>query len=129
MKKHSFYKIIAAAVLLIGLLAGCGKVKNLAEDTLTKFKPIDAFNVRQVITQDSATSRTVMWQSKTEEKDAFIEYRAANQNKTLTQKERINDKFTDNGKTSRVHTVTLQNLQPGTEYEYRLAHGDSRSRW
>lgn len=129
MKKHSFCKIIAAAVLLTGLLAGCGKVKNLAEDTLTKFKPIDAFNIRQVITQDSTTSRTVMWQSKTEEKDAFIEYRAANQNKTLTQKERINDKFTDNGKTSWVHTVTLQNLQPGTEYEYRLAYGDSRSRW
>jgi predicted phosphodiesterase len=128
-KKKSFFIKFVAVVLLIGLLAGCGKVKNLAEDTLTKFKPIDAFNIRQVITQDSATSRTVMWQSKTEEKDAFIEYRAATRNKTLTQKERINDKFTDNGKTSWVHTVTLNNLEPGTEYEYRLAHGDSRSRW
>ena len=79
MKKKSFYKICAAAILLIGLVTGCGKIKNLAEDTLTKFKPIDAFNVRQVITQDSATGRTIMWQSKTEEKDAFVEYRAANQ--------------------------------------------------
>ena len=129
MKKKSFYKICAAAILLIGLVTGCGKIKNLAEDTLTKFKPIDAFNVRQVITQDSATGRTIMWQSKTEEKDAFVEYRTANQSKTLTQKEHINDKFTDNGKTSWVHTVILQNLEPGAEYEYRLGHGESRSQW
>ena len=44
-----------------------------------------------------------------------------------TQKERLNDKFTDNGKTTYVHTVTLQNLQPGTEYEYRLGHENRRS--
>ena len=46
-----------------------------------------------------------------------------------TQKERLNDKFTDNGKTTYVHTVTLQNLQPGTEYEYRLGHENRRSQW
>ena len=130
--KCKFYKIIAAAVFLVGILSGCGNVKNMAQDTLMKvkaFTSIDAFNIRQVITKDSSTSRTIMWQSLSEEKDAFVEYKAASQSTTMTHKERINDKFTDNGKTSYVHTVTLQNLQPGTEYEYRLGHGDSRSQW
>ena len=130
--KCKFYKIIVAAVFLVGILPGCGSVKNMAQDTLMKvkaFTSIDAFNVRQVITKDSATSRTIMWQPFSEEKDAFVEYKVASHGKTLTQKERINDKFTDNGKTSFVHTVTLQDLQPGTEYEYRLGHGESRSSW
>ena len=130
--KCKFYKIIVAAVFLVGILPGCGSVKNMAQDTLMKvkaFASIDAFNVRQVITKDSATSRTILWQSLSEEKDAFVEYKSSSHGKTLTQKERINDKFTDNGKTSLVHTVTLQDLQPGTEYEYRLGHGESRSQW
>ena len=98
---------------------------------IASFVSIDAFNIHQVITADSSTSRTIMWQSNTEEKDAFVEYRkikiagAAPQ----IQKERINDKFTDDGKTTWVHTVTLKNLEPGAEYEYRLSHGNSRSSW
>ena len=32
-------------------------------------------------------------------------------------------------KTTYVHTVILQNLQPGTEYEYRLGHENRRSQW
>ena len=141
-----FYKVLAAvllalaflvfAVALGALLLGCGRTA----DHFKAFTQTDAFNIRQVITADSATSRTVMWQSETEEKDAFVEYRiaktdgakaegAAARVKHFTQKERRNETFKDNGKTSVVHTVTLQNLQPGTEYEYRLGCGDKRSDW
>ena len=165
-RSNKFYKILVAVLLALAfllfvvalgaLLLGCGKTA----DNFKAFTQADAFNIRQVITADSATSRTVMWQSETEEKDAFVEFRlvkaegvkaggvkadgakadrtnasevkadgAAAKTKINTQKERINEKFTDNGKTSFVHTVTLQNLQPGTEYEYRLGCGDKRSEW
>ena len=130
--KWKLYKLLVVAVFLVGILSGCGSVKNMAQDTLMKvkaFTSIDAFNIRQVITKDNSTTRTIMWQSLSEEKEAFVEYKSASHGKTLTQKERINDKFTDNGKTSYVHTVTLQDLQPGTEYEYRLGHAESRSQW
>lgn len=141
-----FYKILAAVLLALAfllfvvalgaLLLGCGKTA----DNFKAFNQADAFNIRQVITADSTTSRTVMWQSEEEEKDAFVEYRIAKtdgakaestvtQAKSSTLKERLNVKFKDNGKTSFVHTVTLQNLQPGTEYEYRLGCGDKRSDW
>ncbi len=163
-----FYRILAAILIALSLLIfavmfgalflGCsngGKNSGAGDpkENYTSFAKTDAFNLRQVITGDSATSRTVMWQSETEEKDAFVEYRvlgkagerpnakdnnkkkqknenvAAVQSKINTERERINDKFADNGKTTWVHTVTLQNLQPGALYEYRLGCGNRRSRW
>ncbi|MBR4909659.1 MAG: metallophosphoesterase family protein, partial [Acidaminococcaceae bacterium] len=170
-RSNKFYKILVAVLLALAflvfvmtlgaLLLGCGKTA----DNFKTFSQEEAFNIRQVITADSATSRTVMWQSETEEKNAFVEYRlvkaedvkaggakadgtkaegakadrtnasevkadgAATKTIINTQKERLNEKFTDNGKTSFIHTVTLQNLQPGTEYEYRLGCGDKRSEW
>ena len=145
-KSKRFYKILTAALIAMALLIfvimfgalllGCGNGAKQtsgekAKENYISFNRTDAFNLRQVITADSTTSRTVMWQSEPEEKDAFVEYRTVGkeQSEIFTQKERINDKFTDNGKTSRVHTVTLNNLQPGTQYEYRLGYADKRSEW
>ena len=100
-----FYKILAAVLLALAfllfvvalgaLLLGCGKTA----DNFKAFNQADAFNIRQVITADSTTSRTVMWQSEEEEKDAFVEYRivktdgakpesTVTQAKSSTQKER-----------------------------------------
>ncbi|MBO6266323.1 MAG: metallophosphoesterase family protein [Acidaminococcaceae bacterium] len=145
-KSKRFYKILTAALIAMALLIfvimfgalllGCGNGAKQtsgekAKENYISFNRTDAFNLRQVITADSTTSRTVMWQSEPEEKDAFVEYRTVGkeQSEIFTQKERINDKFTDNGKTSRVHTVTINNLQPGTQYEYRLGYADKRSEW
>ena len=166
-QSKSFYKILMTVLLALsfGLLSlvfgvfllGCGNFapktgSGKTTESYIAFKKADAFNLRQVIVADSDVSRTIMWQSEPEYKDAFVEYRvigkaetrsAATDNKPVqnskndvaaknsifTQKERLNDKFTDNGKTTYVHTVTLQNLRPGTEYEYRLGHENRRSQW
>ena len=122
-------------IVSVGVLPGCGNTaKELKADKTERYALLtqrDAFNLRQVITADSTTSRTIMWQSETENKEAFVEYRKikAEGGTIQTQKERINERFADNGKTSWVHTVTLQNLEPGTEYEYRLGYKDRRSDW
>ena len=166
-QSKSFYKNLMAVLLTLafGMLAlvfgvlflGCGNEapktgSGKPEERYISFTKADAFNLRQVITADSTVSRTIMWQSEPENKDAFVEYRvvgkaeapsgaqdtkegqkntndAAMKSSVSTQKERLNDKFTDNGKTTYVHTVTLQNLQPDTEYEYRLGHENRRSQW
>ena len=166
-QSKSFYKNLMAVLLTLafGILAlvfgmlflGCGNEapktgSGKPEERYIAFTKADAFNLRQVITADSTVSRTIMWQSEPENKDAFVEYRlvgkaetpsgaqdtkeaqkntndAAMKSSVSTQKERLNDKFTDNGKTTYVHTVTLQNLQPDTEYEYRLGHENRRSQW
>ena len=145
-QSKSFYKNLMAVLMALAfgmlslvfgiLLLGCGSGvaktdSGKTTESFTAFTETDAFNLRQVITADSSASRTVMWQSDAEEKDAFVEYRATKDENVAiqTQKEHINDKFTDNGKTTYVHTVILQNLQPGTEYEYRLGHENRRSQW
>ena len=145
-QSKSFYKILMIVLLALALsllalvfgvlLLGCGNGATKSGsgktvESFTDFTKTDAFNLRQVITADSTVSRTVMWQSDAEEKDAFVEYRVTKAENTAiqTQKEHINDKFTDNGKTTYVHTVTLKNLEPGTEYEYRLGYGNRRSQW
>ena len=166
-QSKSFYKNLMTVLLALafGMLAlvfgvlflGCGNGASKTgsgkpEERYIAFTKADAFNLRQVITADSSSSRTIMWQSEPENRDAFVEYRvigkaevnsaapnnkpvqhnkndAAAENSVSTQKERLNNKFTDNGKTTYVHTVTLQNLQPGPEYEYRLGHDNRRSQW
>lgn len=172
-KSKRFYKILAAALIALALsifvfmfgalTLGCGNTLKQSDvgkpkENYVSFTKTDAFNVRQVITEDSSTSRTIMWQSEAEEKDAFVEYRkigkatessvesekdktqkvkdgtdakaeADVQTEILTAKERIRDQFIDNGKTSWIHTVTLQNLQPGSEYAYRIGYGNRRSQW
>ena len=145
-QNKTFYKILAAVLLALAfaifvivvgaLLLGCGNTAKPAgsgkvSETFAVLSGAEAFNIRQVITADGTASRTIMWQSDREEKGAFVEYRAAKtENAAIqTQQEHINDKFADNGKTTFVHTVTLQNLQPGMEYEYRIGFDNRRSRW
>ena len=36
--KWKLYKLLVVAVFLVGILSGCGSVKNMAQDTLMKVK-------------------------------------------------------------------------------------------
>ena len=89
-QSKSFYKNLMAVLLTLafGILAlvfgvlflGCGNGtpktgSGKPEERYISFTKADAFNLRQVITADSSSSRTIMWQSEPENKDAFVEYR------------------------------------------------------
>ena len=89
---------------------------------------VDAMNIRQVITADSTTSRTIMWQSALAEEDAVVEYRRPND--TTTQSASVqSEAFTDDNQTTYIHTITLTGLTPGMTYEYRVGYGTKRSAW
>lgn len=144
-----FYKVLAVGLISLALtamimafvmvLAGCGasgSAGGKAAKTYVSFAPNEMFNLRQVITADSSTTRTIMWQSEKEEQGALVEYRPLGRDGKPVQPETLlsqlaqsNDRFTDDKVTSWIHTVTLQNLQPGTVYEYRPGYGDSRGPW
>lgn len=89
---------------------------------------VDAMNIRQVITADSTTSRTIMWQSALAEDDAVVEYRSHGDT-TIHSQAATNETFTDDNKTTYIHTVSLTNLTPATTYEYRVGYGQKRSAW
>ena len=85
--------------------------------------------IRQIVTQDNSTSRTIMWQSDSSEADAVIEYRLVGDEHTQTIG--ATDKaFTDDGSTTYIYEATLTGLAPNTKYEYRVGYGtDRRSDW
>lgn len=90
---------------------------------------VDASNIRQVITADSTTSRTFMWQSDYAEENPVVEYRQAGDDTTIMQLPASSDAFSDDGVTTYIHTATVTDLKPGTAYEYRVGAGDKRSDW
>ena len=89
---------------------------------------VDAYNIRQIITADSRTSRTVMWQSQYEEKGTVVEYRLKDAEDTWTV-DAADTVLNDDGNTSYVHGAYLADLTPGANYEYRVGYGDRRSQW
>lgn len=90
---------------------------------------VDASNIRQVITADSTTSRTFMWQSDYAEENPVVEYRQAGDDTTIMQLPASSDAFSDDGVTTYIHTAAVSDLKPGTAYEYRVGAGDKRSDW
>lgn len=90
---------------------------------------VDASNIRQVITADSTTSRTFMWQSDYAEENPVVEYRQAGDDTTIMQLPASSDAFSDDGVTTYIHTAAVSDLKPGTAYEYRVGAGDKRSNW
>lgn len=90
---------------------------------------VDASNIRQVITADSTTSRTFMWQSDYAEENPVVEYRQAGDDDSLMQLPASSDAFSDDGVTTYIHTAAVTDLKPGTAYEYRVGAGDKRSSW
>lgn len=90
---------------------------------------VDASNIRQVITADSTTSRTFMWQSDYAEENPVVEYRQAGDDDSLMQLPASSDAFSDDGVTTYTHTAAVSDLKPGTAYEYRVGAGDKRSDW
>lgn len=90
---------------------------------------VDASNIRQVITADSTTSRTFMWQSDYAEENPVVEYRQAGDDDSLMQLPTSSDAFSDDGVTTYIHTAAVTDLKPGTAYEYRVGAGDKRSSW
>lgn len=90
---------------------------------------VDASNVRQVITRDSTTSRTIMWQSDFSEEPALVEYRIKGSDGDVFQQQATNEAFTDDDTTTYIHSALLQDLTPGTTYEYRVGYGEKRTEW
>lgn len=90
---------------------------------------IDAIAVRQMITRDSTCSRTIMWQSELPEKDAVVEYRRK-ENSGSVKTMLVNEEcFIDDKKTTYIHAAMADDLEAGTQYEYRVGYGDKRSDW
>jgi hypothetical protein len=89
---------------------------------------VDAVAVRQIITEDSSNSRTIMWQSELAEKDTVVEYRRRGK-EDIKSSMATDEKFTDDKTITYIHTTMLKDLTAGAQYEYRVGYGDKRGDW
>ncbi|WP_366846294.1 fibronectin type III domain-containing protein [Selenomonas sp.] len=131
MKRRTF---IAGGLGALALLAGgmffakgawyrkaANSVRNLTGD-------LDAQFLRQIITQDAAHSRTLMWQAEAVLNSPAVEYRVRGQEdvqRVIAQE----DFFTDDGVKNNQYVAKLQDLQAATEYEYRVVTETAASDW
>ena len=127
--------LIAACALAFALVPGLSsqrnqvtrKAKSLsAHYNLTN--EADVSYVRQIMTKDPSTSRTIMWQSDYEEKDPVVEFRLKGENGTSSVPAETTV-FTDDKVTRYLHEAHLTELKPGADYEYRAGYGEKRTDW
>lgn len=92
---------------------------------------MDSQYQRQLITADSSTSRTIMWESALAEENAVVEYRLKGKEGKgeIKQVAADNVPFTDDGETVYFHKATLHGLLPGYAYEYRIGYDNKRGPW
>lgn len=105
--------------------------REAAESVAGSYLPIgdtDARYVRQLITKDSMTSRTIMWQSDAAEEGAVVEYRVKG-NPAVQSVNAGNARFTDNNTAVYLHAAMLSGLASNTDYEYRVGFADKRDDW
>ena len=104
------------------------KLTQFFSRTPTQPLATEVFFLRQIITEDSRNSRTIMWQSELSQPEAILEYRLKNTKVSTTLKVN-NEQFSDNNQTSYLHKLTLTNLQPASTYEYRIRLQDKLTPW
>ncbi|WP_370843321.1 fibronectin type III domain-containing protein [Megasphaera sp.] len=138
-KKIIAFSLAAAVIAAVSAYTWLPGTKTVARQGVKATKAVaahylstdavDASNIRQVITADSTTSRTFMWQSDYAEENPVVEYRQAGDDDSLMQLPASSDAFSDDGVTTYIHTAAVSDLKPGTAYEYRVGTGDKRSDW
>ena len=141
MNKSKLLKTTVAIVALAALVTGGYVYKDAIQSRIARtvavvsgqeIKPLldsESRYIRQIVAKDNSTSRTIMWQSDSNEPDAVIEYRLVGSDdiKTLSATDTA---FTDDGSTTYIHEGTITDLTPDTKYEYRVGYStDRRSDW
>ena len=134
--RRRFLSLMGGAALT--LAAGCAAappkppapIKKAAR-ILTGDTSLDAQFLRQIIAADNRAARTVMWQSDEPQENAEVVWRIAGGDKDaeIFSAPAKSERYTDDGQNVFLHTAKLDNLTPGTTYEYRLIAGNEGSDW
>ena len=121
MKKYLKYLIVMA----VFLAAGCAFNAATADKNFAAADEVT--HLRQMITADSSTSRTIMWQADEALKEPLAEYRTDGGEIKTAAAEAAD--FTVDGRNVYVYTAKLTRLEPGTSYQYRAGYEGCRTDW
>lgn len=124
MKKYLKYIVILA----VFLAAGCAVYTAPATGQAENYAGADKISfLRQLITVNASTSRTIMWQAEEKLENPAAEYKNAAGQITAVPAS-VQELNTGSG-TLYVYTAALTGLEPGSAYEYRAGYEGSRTGW
>ena len=131
MTRRKFLKALIGG----GILLGGGAVfanTSLYRETLNQARALSGDlrtqHLRQIVTANPSVSRTVLWQAEAPLSSPMLEYRIRGEEASTDVAAR-EDFFQDDGTANHQYAATLENLVPGTSYEYRIASGEHVSEW
>ena len=88
----------------------------------------DALFIRQIVTGDSRTSRTIMWESMEENPAQYVEYHLKGSLYTMTAHASYGP-FEDDSTLLFTHIASMEHLKAATVYEYRITDGTHATEW
>ena len=119
LSRRKFLTLVSQTAVMLGLSSLFPKLAAAGTP------PIEA--LRQLITSDPRTSRTIMWQSRVPLEDCQLQYRDSQG--TLQHKPAIITSLQEDRVTNYYYTVYLKDLTPGTTYSYRIWQGNDVTGW
>lgn len=136
MKRKSIsIAILIIIVLSISICYAYAPLKNKLAQVFV-FSPIytmlnsdEIMNVHQVITADSTNSRTIMWQTLTNQDNLVVEFANADTPEDINTITPTKSAVDIEGKTIYIYTATLEKLDANQTYNYRIGYDQKRTDW
>ena len=121
LSRRKFLTLAGKVILFLGLSSAFPRLAAAANGTL----PIEA--LRQLITADPRTSRTIMWQSKTPLEGCRLQYQAPDG--TLKNLPVNMESLAEDRVVNHYYTCHLHDLTPDSTYHYRIWQGNIATPW
>lgn len=119
LKKWYFALVILS--LSLGTIYAFPFLENVATIPAPKY-------VRQIITSDNTSTRTISWQTDLTDAPQFVEYKIMG-SENITRKQAITKILNTDLGDYQIHSLTLIELNPNTTYSYRVGTDTTYSDW
>ena len=131
--RRTFIKVAAAAgVVAAGgaALWHLGGLRGLRDTALRQFPGVlYVERLRQIVARDTGRARVLMWEISTPTEPQTVELRVRGKEEIVRRYPVMDDRFTDEGIEVYQYAAELDQLTPGTKYQYRITAGEMATDW
>ena len=131
--RRTFIKVAAAAgVVAAGgaALWHLGGLRGLRDTALRQFPGVlYVERLRQIVAGDTGRARVLMWEISTPTEQQTVELRVRGKEEIVRRYPVMDDRFADEGIEVYQYAAELDQLTPGTKYQYRITAGEMATDW